>query len=894
MAVMKPNLVKIFRDAMDVEAADLAAFLSSNCPDPTLRLEVEELLAAVDQTGLPLALAPGALLRSTELKAVGAKHTESMFDRAGSQVGPFRLVRLLGQGGMGAVWLGVRISGFAQEVAIKWAHAEGLSAANAARFAREREVLAALSHPGIARIVDGGNEGGALWFAMEYVQGHALDDYIATHQPNLEARLRLIIALCVAVQYAHQHLVVHRDLKPSNIMVQADGAPKLLDFGVAKQLDSAIELTQSRAPMTFSYAAPEQIRGDAITTSVDVYALGVILFELLTGERPHKPKGDGSLSLLQAITDTDATAPSSVLSARTHTFSASKGSAIRSSQLKGDLDTIVLKSLSRDPARRYGSAQALSEDLNAYLQQLPIRARPESARYRLLKFVRRHQIAVALGALAITAMLGLSVYSLHQAQRASASAADSAHQADLMRIEADQANAVVGHMTAVLARAQAAGESVSTTELMAWAADTELSGRYADPAKNRALKLAVSDILMTGNDFERALSVLDTLLPQLVDAQPRERLQAYANRTRALYRLGRLPEAQESLAIARLSLPAEPTLLSAQLKIYEGEIARTLGHREQAIAAAVQATELIERASDASPSVHGMVISSAAVGLLQLGELDLAQADAERALQVWREAQVQHAASLQTAETTIANAQFLRGHVLESIKMFDAIQAKANPSESAPPRAARRTGYAKALALLQQFDAANSMVETARGEMCTATGDTSLDCISMTIAAADVAQLSTKLELGEALIERAEALLGTRDIAPIKASIARFRLRSAVLANPSETNVDALIAAIAPSNLSAMVQRNVVRTLLVLAQQLSDQNALLAGRIAAKAIAQAQSISVESGGMDGALIALWQARLANQAPAANSINELALALGDAHPWVRVWRTNPKK
>ena len=199
--------------------------------------------------------------------------------------------------------------------------------------------------------------------------------------------------------------------------------------------------------------------------------------------------------------------------------------------------------------------------------------------------------------------------------------------------------------------------------------------------------------------------------------------------------------------------------------------------------------------------------------------------------------------------------------------------------------------YAKALALLQQFDVANRMIETARGEMCSATGDTSLDCISMTIAAADVAQLSGKLglDLGEALLQRAETLLGTRDIAPIKTSITRFRLRAAVLSNPTEKNVDALMAAIAQPNLSGMAQRNVARTLLVLAQQLAEEHALLAGHIAAKAIEQAQSIQLESGGMDGALIALWQAKLANQAPASNSINELALALGDAHPWVQKWR-----
>ncbi len=230
-------------------------------------------------------------------------------------------------------------------------------------------------------------------------------------------RVKLLISLCDAVQYAHQNLIVHRDLKPSNVLVGASGQPKLLDFGVAKILDDANQ-TESRAPLTFAYAAPEQIRGDAITTATDVYALGVILYELLTGERPHKAfnkpgGGDGSLSMLQAITDTDATAPSYVVSLRTNT-----STGIKPNQLKGDLDTIVLKALSRNPARRYLSAQAMAQDLDAYVRQMPIRARPETWRYRAGKFVRRHTVGVGLGALAFALVAGLSIVSVIQAQRA--------------------------------------------------------------------------------------------------------------------------------------------------------------------------------------------------------------------------------------------------------------------------------------------------------------------------------------------------------------------------------------------------------------------------------------------------------------------------------------------
>ncbi len=386
---MNPELIHIFRDALDVAPADLPEFLAARCPDARLRTEVESLLAAIEHDASPLPLEVGALLRQPALTAA-VQATQQ--DRCGQMVGPFRLLRLLGSGGMGAVWLAERIEGFAQQVAIKWAHSGGLSAVGMDRFARERQVLGKLNHPGIAHIVDGGDDGGVLWYAMEYVDGRLLDDYVSATSPDLEARLELVIALCAAVQYAHQHLVVHRDIKPANVMILADGRPKLLDFGIAKQLDEIDGLTQSRTPLTFAYASPEQIRGEAVTTATDVYALGVTLYELLTGERPHKPRGDGSLSLLQAITDTDPAAPSSVFNP------ASTSGNIRPTQLKGDLDTIVLKALQREPERRYASAQALSDDLQRFLAGMPIAARPESTRYRIGKFIRRNRLATALAA----------------------------------------------------------------------------------------------------------------------------------------------------------------------------------------------------------------------------------------------------------------------------------------------------------------------------------------------------------------------------------------------------------------------------------------------------------------------------------------------------------------
>lgn len=411
---MNPASMQIFRDALDVAPTDLDSFLSKRCTDAAQRKEVEALLAALNQE-LPAWPVPLAAL----LQQAGSAEKEAVpaLDLSGRVVGPFRLLHQLGSGGMGAVWLAERIDDFEQKVAIKWAHAAAHSEASRIRFASERQLLSRLNHPGIAHIVDGGTDRGMPWYAMEFVDGRPLDDYIRETAPELPARIRLMIALCEAVHAAHQHLIVHRDLKPGNIMVLPDGRPKLLDFGIAKHLEELAPLTMSRAPLTFAYAAPEQIRGEAVTTATDLFSLGVILYELLTGERPHKPKGDGSLSLLQAITDTDAAPPSSVSQRATSTHS-----AIHPARIKGDLDTIVLKALQRDPGQRYASAKALAEDLQRFLDGLPISAQPESWRYRFGKFIRRNKLVTALAASTVVALFAGAGLALHQRNLAIANA----------------------------------------------------------------------------------------------------------------------------------------------------------------------------------------------------------------------------------------------------------------------------------------------------------------------------------------------------------------------------------------------------------------------------------------------------------------------------------------
>lgn len=324
----------------------------------------------------------------------------------GSVIGPYRVVREISRGGMGVVYFASRADEqFHQNVAIKVLRAGTPDIAD--RFRTERRILAALDHPGIARLLDGGAlPDGRPYFVMELVDGMPIDEYCRHTNPPLKERLRLVADLCAAVQYAHQHLVIHRDLKPSNVLVTTTGQAKLLDFGIAKLLDDSIEqaaLTVDAYPMTPRYASPEQLRGKPVSTATDVYALGVLLFELLTGRGPYTVTSDVAAEWGRAILDQDPTAPSAAARAR----SAASGpgatgvAPVSARLLEGDLDTILLKALQKSPQRRYSSALALAEDIERHLDGRPVSAKPDTLWYRVGKFARRNRAAVGASAAAL-------------------------------------------------------------------------------------------------------------------------------------------------------------------------------------------------------------------------------------------------------------------------------------------------------------------------------------------------------------------------------------------------------------------------------------------------------------------------------------------------------------
>ncbi len=346
-------------------------------------------------------------------------------------MGHYRLLRLLGSGGMGAVYLAERADAeFHQQVAIK-ALRPGLEEGEILRrFLVERQTLAVLQHPNIVRLLDGGTtEDGRPYLVMDHVEGVPIEEYANSRGLSVEARLELFRQVCAAVHYAHQNLVVHRDLKPSNILVTADGVPKLLDFGIAKILlpehaEKAAGLTVAGSrPMTPQYASPEQVLGQPITTATDTYALGVMLYRLLTGQHPYRFTTGAEAELVELIARAEPERPSALV----RRLARAAGEAPRvgdrqgealARRLRGDLDMIVMTALRKEPPRRYSSVEHFSEDLRRHLRGLPVAAQRDTLGYRARKFVERHRAAVAAAALVAVALVASTVVSLEQKGRA--------------------------------------------------------------------------------------------------------------------------------------------------------------------------------------------------------------------------------------------------------------------------------------------------------------------------------------------------------------------------------------------------------------------------------------------------------------------------------------------
>ena len=474
--------LEILETALELEAEARQRYVAEACAgDDELRAEVEDLLAADARAEGLLEIPIGAIAAPLldDLRQ-GARSEDSVPDLPpGTRIGPWRIERELGRGGMGVVYLAERADGEYEQTAALKVVKRGMDTAEVLRrFRAERQILARLQHPGIARLLDGGMTGDGLpYFVMAYVDGRSITRFCDERRLPVDARLRLFLDVCDAVQYAHRNLVVHRDLKPSNILVLEDGRAKLLDFGIARLLgpggDEGTLTGAGARVMTPEYAAPEQRRGEPVTTQTDVYSLGVVLHELLTGTRPVRRGGDSE--------DSEITRPSTLI--RRHENQADDpgrdpAAACRARsttpdrlrrRLSGDLDTILLKALHPERERRYASAEALALDIRRHVDGLPVSARRDSRTYRARRFMGRHRVGVAATAVVVLALLG--------------GIAGTAWQARVASDQAARASAVTDFLLGLFREAspqEARGEQLTAREILDRGVkriDTELTRR---------------------------------------------------------------------------------------------------------------------------------------------------------------------------------------------------------------------------------------------------------------------------------------------------------------------------------------------------------------------------------------------------------------------------------
>ena len=429
---------------------------------------------------------------------------EAAYDQAspGDTVGPYRLLKELGTGGMGVVWLAERSDGLInRQIALKFPHLTCARKDLAERMAHERDILATLEHLNIARLYDAGlTREGQPYLALEYVEGQPIDAYCAARQLSVPERLKLFVQIAQAVAYAHAKLIVHRDLKPANVLVTQSGEVRLLDFGIAKLLDDGVALETrltelSGRAFTLDYASPEQIAGAPITTSSDIYSLGVILYELLSGQRPYKLKRNSRGALEEAILEIDVRPPSEVVDDR----------SVRK-RMRGDLDTIILKALKKRPEDRYATMNALVEDVERYLSNRPVLARPDAASYRIGKFVGRNALAVAASAAVLMAIVIGAGVAIWQARVALA--------------EKESADAVREFIVSIFRDADPYGRSgqASTGADLLRRAQTDIQDRFEDRPD---LKIDLLNIVGSGLLSLEDLPAAESAFRRAIDASTR-------------------------------------------------------------------------------------------------------------------------------------------------------------------------------------------------------------------------------------------------------------------------------------------------------------------------------------------------------------------------------------
>lgn len=578
------TLSRLFEDVVDLEPEARERVIAERCAgDVELEREIRELLSAdaIDDSGSFLAgvvASEAATLPVTDLR--------------GRALGSWRILEPLGEGGMGTVYLADRADGeYEARAAIKLVRGGIPSPMLTERFRAERQILAGLSHPGVAQLLDGGStEDGTPYLVMEYIDGQPITDWCNEQDLDVDARIDLFLRVCDSVAYAHRALVAHRDLKPSNILVNREGEPKLLDFGIAKLMedmgDPADGVTQTYGVMTPAYASPEQVSGGRAGVSADIYSLGVLLYELLADRLPIDTRGLTPVQLISRVTQEVPAVISSVVD-----------DPVRRRKLAGDLDAIVSRALRKEPDQRYASVEALAEDLRLHREGLPIRARNDDWKYRTGKMVRRNAGVVSGGALLLILGVTFTINAVLQA-RAVAAERD---RAEAQRVAAERVSTFLEELFTEADPNQATAEDLSVRELLDRGAERVLQDLDDEPLIQARLATVMGRVYRAVADYESARPLLDS-----------------------------------ALAVQERAADSEPLELGNAL-IERGALAYELGEYEDAIGYHERALDVFEREADGGQSVYvASALDWLSADQQEVGRLEEAEANGRAAVAMYR------------------------------------------------------------------------------------------------------------------------------------------------------------------------------------------------------------------------------------------------------------------
>ncbi|HUA62981.1 MAG TPA: serine/threonine-protein kinase [Verrucomicrobiae bacterium] len=608
------RIQQIFDEASQMPSERREEWLGSACgQDRTLYLQVQSLLLASGEES-------GLLER--EIASYATRVTA-----APERIGPYRVVSEIGRGGMGAVYLAERADEqYQRRVAIKVVRGGAASPSELARrFRMERQILAGLQHPNIAQMLDGGvTEDGIPYLVMEFVDGVRIDQYCGLNRVSVRQRIELFRQVCSAVQHAHRNLVVHRDIKPSNILVTAEGVPKLLDFGIAKLLRpadttgaaplTAALTTPAERPMTREYASPEQVRGEPVTTATDVYALGIVLYELLAGRHPFADFRTDFLTLERAICERDPLRPSAVAPAS-------------AGELKGDLNAIVMKAIRKEQAARYASAEQFSEDLGRYLDGFPVIASQGTRRYRTGKFIRRHRLGVSAAAVFVVLLVGFGT--------------------------------AMSFLAAHLARERTKSQTISRF----------LSSLFSssDPYRNRGQVLTAKDLLDRGSarvskELSGQPEVSEELLQTMAEAYKHLEVMDGAEK---VFR-------EEMAAAVRVYGPESQRAADIWRQI--GDVQRTRGNLTGAVESLRKSLEIIEKLPKSAEIERAHALNNLALVLQLRGDLSEAETDLRRAVAI--ASRFPNEADTLTMKFNLATVLLSRGQPEEAARQLREILAE--------------------------------------------------------------------------------------------------------------------------------------------------------------------------------------------------------------------------